>query len=175
MARKLGVSRQAVHDLVKRGIIQKTDHGFIDEAAAIEAISNQVRPSSKISQTLAEQATPAQQIPPEHAAAAADQETATSYHVAKTLREAAEARIAQLKLAELKGELIRVDAIRSALSSVISAAREALLQIPARLAPVVAAESDPAAVHQAIDKEIHAALAQLTAAPDRITRLEERH
>ncbi|MGZ7254014.1 hypothetical protein ACXWO5_10385, partial [Streptococcus pyogenes] len=58
--------------------------------------------------------------------------------------------------------------IRSALASLLASTRDALLQIPARLAPVLAAESNPAAVHDLVQTELHQALAQLTASPDRI-------
>ena len=88
----------------------------------------------------------------------------TSYHVAKTLREAAEARIAQLKLAELKGQLVRADDVRAVTAKRMSALRESLLQIPARLAAVLAAEPSPARCHDVLQAELHSVLQQITEA-----------
>lgn len=94
------------------------------------------------------------------------------YWASRARREAAEAEMAELKLAEQHGTLIRLDAVKSALASVIAATRDSLLQLPARLAPVLAAESSAAAVHDIIQSEIHQALAQLTAAPVRLVDKE---
>jgi hypothetical protein len=63
---------------------------------------------------------------------------------ARTRREIAEANLAELREAEARGELIRVDAIRSALAGMIASTRDSLLQIPARVAPVLAVETDAA-------------------------------
>lgn len=90
------------------------------------------------------------------------------YWASRARREAAEAEMAELKLAEQHGTLIRLDAVRTALASVIASTRDSLLQLPARLAPVLAAETSAARVHDIIQAEIHQALAQLTAAPARL-------
>lgn len=84
------------------------------------------------------------------------------FQAARTRREIAEANLAEMREAELEGKLIRVDAIRAAWSSRMSAARDALLQIPHRLAPVLAAEADTARVSQLLDDELRQALYDLT-------------
>ncbi|MGH6625157.1 MAG: hypothetical protein ACRECD_01195 [Burkholderiaceae bacterium] len=168
LARELGVSRQAVHDLVKRGILTKDKDGLIDVEMAKIALMNRVRPSSKTSAALQPDTAPATP----QAAEPQDGTEATSYHVAKTLREAAEAQIARLKLAEMQGELIRVAAVKSTLATVFATTRDALLQIPARLAPLLAADTDPASVQNTLHAEIHQALHHLAGAPDRIGQTE---
>jgi len=173
LARKLGVSRQAVHELVKRGILSKDKDGLIDVELAEHALMNRVRPSGKTAASLQSTPEASPQAPPSQPDGA-DPEI-TSYHVAKTLREAAEAQIARLKLAEMQGDLIRVDAIRSALAGMIASTRDSLLQIPARVSPVLAVETDAARVHDMLQAELHQALAQLVAAPAKITRLEAGH
>ncbi len=94
---------------------------------------------------------------------------------ARTRREIAEANLAELREAEERGDLIRVDAIRSALAGMIASTRDSLLQIPARVSPVLAVETDAARVHDMLQAELHQALAQLVAAPAKITRLEAGH
>lgn len=163
------MSRQAIGKHVSAGTIPIDAAGKIDVDLARKALADRVRPSSKTAMALETSVT----IEPEPKTALAEKVDAevTSYHVAKTLREVAEARMAQLKLAEQRGSLISVDAIRSALSGVISSTRDSLLQLPARLAPVLAAETDAAKVHDLIQAELHQALAQLTSSPERITTL----
>ena len=91
-----------------------------------------------------------------------------SYHVVKTMREAEEARMARLKREEMEGQLIRLEAVRSVAAGVLAATREALLQIPARMATVLAAEDSPVRVHELLQAELHQALGQLTSLPERV-------
>lgn len=169
LARLLGVSRQAVHELVKRGIVSKDAAGLIDVAQAQAALANSVYPSSKTAAALQSTAppstSPAATTPPENG----QNVEVTSYHVAKTLREAAEAQMARLKLAEMQGDVIRIAAVQTQLATVFATVRDALLQIPARMAPVLAAETDPVAVHNVLHAEIHQALQHLAGASDRLT------
>ena len=163
LARQLNVSRQAVNDLVRRNILEVGQDGRIDTELARVALANRVRPSAKTA-SAATPAPPPATTAANDAGAQADATSVTSFHVAKTLRETAEARIAQLKLAELQGDLIRTDAVRFAYTKRAVALRESILQIPARLAPVLAAESDKAKCHDIIQTELHAVLQQLAEA-----------
>jgi len=162
MARELGVSRQAVHELVKRGILSKDGNGLIDVEMAKVALLNRVHPWSKTSAALSQQPDP----PPAPPTNSETKDTAdteiTSYHVAKTLREAAEAQIARLKLAEMQGEVIQASAVRATWAARIASTRDALLQIPSRLAPVLAAETNLATVTQLMEDELRQALAELS-------------
>ena len=72
------------------------------------------------------------------------------------------AKIEELKYREMAGQLIRTDAVRAAWSKRIASARDALLQIPHRLAPVLAAESDMERVAQLLEDELRNALAELS-------------
>ncbi|MGB3068453.1 MAG: hypothetical protein WBC18_07895 [Ottowia sp.] len=90
------------------------------------------------------------------------------YWVNRARREAAEADLAEMRREEQAGRLISVEAVRSALATVLAATRDSLLQIPARVAPVLAAESDPAKVHDLVEQELHQALTQLASSPNRL-------
>jgi len=89
-----------------------------------------------------------------------------SYDEARRRRELAEASIAEMKQEELQGDLIRLDVIRSHLARKISAMRDAFLQIPARLVPILVAETDPAKVHTLLEDEIIRAMALVNGAAD---------
>lgn len=90
------------------------------------------------------------------------------YQEARAERETAEARIAQIRLAELEGAVIRVDAVRAGLAGLLASTRDRLMQLPARLAPVLAAESSQERVHDIVADEIHHVLTQLATAPKHV-------
>lgn len=87
-----------------------------------------------------------------------DSKNAT-YMQAKTAREVYEAKNAQLEYEERIGKLLKADEVKSHLASKISSMREAFLQIPSRLVPILAAESDPAKIHTLLEDEIIRAMA----------------
>ena len=165
LAREFDVSRQAIHELVKRNILMKDKNGLIDVDMAKVALAARVHPSSKTSKALNKPEEKEITSPTAinlNSEKTNDLET-TSYHVAKTLREAAEAQIARLKLAEMQGDLIRVDAVKSTLASVFSTTRDNLLQIPSRLSAILAAETDAAKVHELLQAELHRAIEGMAA------------
>jgi hypothetical protein len=104
--------------------------------------------------------------PPQMPSAAPDKpdDSGGDYWASRARRERAEAELAELKLAEQQGVLIRADAVRAAHAKRLAGLREALLQVPARLAPVLAAETDQARCHDTLQREIHAVLASVVAA-----------
>lgn len=83
------------------------------------------------------------------------------YLQSRARREAAEASMAEMRERELAGDLIRVAAIEAVWSANLAQLREALLQIPNRLGPQLAAESDAGAVINALEHEISSALRNL--------------
>lgn len=87
-----------------------------------------------------------------------DGESATSWDEARRRREVAEAQLAEIKLSETMGDLIRVSEVKAALAGKISSMREAFLQIPSRLVPVLVAESDPVKIHRLLEDELNTAL-----------------
>lgn len=87
-----------------------------------------------------------------------------SHDQARARRERAEADLAELKLAELRGELVRATAVRAAIARQAAGLREALLQMPSRLVPILAADPDPGRMDMALRAEIVSALQQITGA-----------
>ena len=77
----------------------------------------------------------------------------------------AEANMREMAESEMRGDLIRVTAVKATLGTVFATTRDGLLQIPARLAPTLAADTDPASVMNALHAEIHQALHHLANAP----------
>lgn len=84
------------------------------------------------------------------------------FQAARTRREVAEANLAEMREAELQGKLIRVDLVRSAWARRVASTRDALLQIPSRLAPVLSPETNMDRTVQILEDELRNALAELT-------------
>lgn len=84
------------------------------------------------------------------------------FQAARTRREIAEANLAEMREAELEGKLIRVDTIRAAWAKRISSTRDALMQLPHRLAPVLAVEDDMERVGIVLDEALRQALTELS-------------
>lgn len=82
---------------------------------------------------------------------------------------AAQASREELRLAEDRGALIRLDVVRAGLASLLATTRDRLMQLPARLAQELASEADTVKVHALLSGEIHHALSDLASGEARIT------
>lgn len=167
-----GVSHVAVHKAIKEGRIS-TIGGKIDPKVADIQWAQNTRPRANRRRTTHVQhggrdgvSAPAvppmpQQVPASKAAQAAAALEADDYWVSRARREAAEAAIAEMRRAEMDGRLVSVEAVRSVMARRLTATREALLQIPHRLASVLAAEADADRVAHVLDDAIRHALSEL--------------
>ena len=148
-AKRRGCSQVAVHKAIKAGRIMLIDGRIDPEVADVQWQANtRVRVSAS--------RPPAP--PPESRPVDGDDE---GYLASRARREKAEASTAELKLAELQGHLVRADIIRAAHAKRLVGLRESLLQIPARLSPVLAAVTDQAKCHDAMQRELHAVRASV--------------
>lgn len=86
------------------------------------------------------------------------------FRQAQAKERAFSAQIAELEYRRMAGELVEVATVRAETARLAASLRESLLQLPARLTPVLAAETDPAKLHDLLDTELRHVLAQLTAA-----------
>jgi len=159
LARELGVSRQAVHDLIARNILSKDADGKIDAEMAKIALANRVRPSGKTAQALASPPPPAGMPapappPPDSEPDAA---SATSFHVARTLREGEEARMAKIKRMQLERTLTEAAPAASATFTAFRGLRDACMPIGRRVAARVATMTDPREIQLLIDEEMRIA------------------
>lgn len=170
LARLLGVKRQAVHDLVKRGIVPVGDDGLIDVAHATDAMAKTLRADAKTVASIMSAAPAAvPTAPPPQATPTIDPNDATSYHVARTLREATEARMAQLRLRVMAGELVDADRVRRVATTLAATVRSGLERIPDKLADRLAAMTDPSECHAVLAQEIDQVLADLAAGAATVT------
>lgn len=157
------VSRAAVSHAVTKGRISLID-GKIDPVVADIQWAQNTRaraPSSPSSEPGAPGARSEAAGSAGKGSTASDDGEADGYWQSRGRREAAEAELAELKLAEQRGNLIQVKAVESVLSNALAGMREHLLQVSSRLAPLLANESDNFKVQALLDTEINQALQQL--------------
>jgi hypothetical protein len=174
-AKHRGCSAVAVHKAVKAGRISLID-GKIDPAVADIQWKNNTR-SRIMTGRVAASEPAAPELP--LAAEPADGEPAEpggdgggvedgrgsldpQYEKSRSSREEAENRRAWLRLQEEEGQLVRIDQVRAELAAKLAPVREGLLQIPARLAPLLAPQSDPGRIQTLLEVEIHQVLAPLS-------------
>lgn len=91
---------------------------------------------------------------------------------ARTRREIAEANMAEIAEQKLRREVILVAAIKRQMATDFATTRDALLQIPARMGPVLAAKGDAAEVQTILHEEIHKVLEDLAGAADGVERID---
>ena len=95
------------------------------------------------------------------------------YDRARTRQKVAEANLKEMEEARVRGQQIKVDSIERVLVPAISTLRQGLLALSARMAPVLAAETDAFTIKTSLDTEIHAALSALASLPGRIGQIGE--
>jgi hypothetical protein len=83
------------------------------------------------------------------------------YWNSRSRREAAEAELAEIELAEKTGQVIQVKVVEAVWGQALGATREHLLQLRARLAPLLAAEADAFKIEQLLDVEMSQALSHM--------------
>lgn len=81
-----------------------------------------------------------------------------AYLVARTSRERSDAEMAAIAVLERRGQLVSRDKVRAELTRRLAGVREGLLQMPARMQSLLAAEQDEAKVHDLLQDEIYAVL-----------------
>lgn len=82
------------------------------------------------------------------------------FRKAQTQERAYMARLLELRYKRESGELVSISEVRAAYARRISTLRDALMQMPARLAPVLAAETDELKLHNLLQDEIYLVLEQ---------------
>lgn len=161
LARELGVSRQAIQDLIGRGILSKDGDGLIDAEMAKIALANRVRPSGKTAAAILAPAPPPVGLPapvPPPAEHQVDAANATSFHVARTLRESEEARMAKIKRLQLEASLIEKDAAVQAVFTAFRTLRDSAMPLGRRVAAKVATMTDAREIQLLIDEQVREVL-----------------
>jgi hypothetical protein len=160
-AAEVGVSKQAVNDLLRRNVIVRNEVGLIDVELAKLALQHRLRPGSKIAAALASTASgaqPAAQEPAQAATAPPAGTTDTSFNAARTEREWEEAAISKLRRQQMEGAVIERESATRTVFTLARGLRDSLTPIGRRLAAKAAALTEPHAIDQLYTAELRVAL-----------------
>lgn len=162
-ARHRGVSIRAVQKAIAANRITTTADKKIDPVRADaewqrntnpkEQINMAPRPERPERPAAKEQPAPAGVTDQAPRAIAGD-----SYHKARAAREGYAARLAQIEYEQKIGKLVDRAAVEAEAFNRYRTFRDLILNIPDRIAPIIAAESDTAKVHEILEAEIRTAL-----------------
>ena len=145
-ARHRGVALSAVQKAIETGRISTQPDGRIDsEQADVEWEQNTTRHAPPV----------ANRGPEEDDVSIFG---ASQYAKARAVREHYQARLAKLEFEEKTGTLIRADEVKVAAFNLFRQFRDHLLNLPDRLAAILAAESEAAKVYQILSEEIRKSL-----------------
>lgn len=85
-----------------------------------------------------------------------------SYSQSRTIKEAFAAKTAQIDYEKKAGNLCKTEDVSRAARDMARTTRDYLLNMPGKLAPLLAAETDISEVHRLIEEEIHNALTNIS-------------
>ncbi len=134
-ARKCGVSRQRINDLVKSGVVNLVD-GRIDPEAADRAIAANADPSK------AKKLRPAK----------------SDFQAARAVKEYYLAQLRKLEYEKESGQLVEKEQVKKDAFDTGRRVRDALLNIPDRVAATLSTENDEGRVYKILTEEIKKAL-----------------
>jgi hypothetical protein len=142
----MGISKQAGYNAVKRCGIPVSE-GLVDPEIATALYKRRTR-----ARVNAQRQNSAESVA--HAAPNDKAEHKVSYEEATRRRQVAEAELAERRLLEERGTLVRVEKVRFLLSAMLSSYRTGLMQIPNRIAAILAAENDQRKIAELLEIEL---------------------
>src|SRR6185436_10497658 len=141
------VSHTAVQKAIKQGRIKTAPDGKIDVAQADRDWDRNTSPVN---------------VPKRAARVDGGAAGGSSYAQSRAVRELYLARLAKIEFEERSGKLVSRDEVTVAAFTKARTVRDNLLNIPDRVAAVLAAETDPVRAHQILTDEIRKALIELS-------------
>ncbi|MEY4952036.1 MAG: hypothetical protein RL299_460 [Pseudomonadota bacterium] len=187
-ARRLGVSDTAVHKAIKAGrvnlaeptptgrprvawpLVQEQWNANTDAGRRTHA-GPRTQPPAPPPPVMSADPPPEPPAPPPAATAAPEQPapapepprqpTGPSYAASRALREAYQARLAKLEFEERSGKLVDAAEVKSRAFRLARSARDALLTMPDRLAPILASSTDVQEIHRLLLEDIERTCARL--------------
>ena len=169
-AKHRGVSLRAVQKAIKSGRIAARGDGRLDADVADADWARNTAPRPHPSSQPTKPAAPLQSAPHHHhsdpprreASDPPKLESGLEYARARAVRETYQARLAKIDFEERTEKLVSADEVRVTSFNRFRQFRDGMLNIPDRLAAVLAAEKNPRQVHELLATEIRKALTEFS-------------
>jgi len=164
-ARRKGWQPSYVNKLVKQGVIplRKSQIDPVEADAAIARHRDPARRQGKAQSLKNPEQEATRLVAPDLVEPdEAELDGSVSYARARAVRETYRARREKVLYEQLQGRLLEAEDVKSAAFSKARIARDSLLNIPDRIAAVLAAEADQEKIHALLSSEIRQALEDLT-------------
>lgn len=140
IAKLLLLTERRVQQLTSDGVLPKGERGRYELAPVVQSYIRYLR----------DRALPGQV-----------EVASNDFHKARARRTAAEACLAEMRAAEMKGELIPAHDVRAVLASVVARIRSKLIGLPPKLSPLVVGSTSLSEVEGRIREGVHEALEEL--------------
>ena len=145
LAKELGVDRSAINQLVKKGRLPSLEGSKkLDREICLAIYKENIAPAAQ------------------HGG-----EKNTTYDKARTRKTHAEAIIKEIDAKRAMGEVMAIDDVQKQAFNMYRSTRDALLNIPSKIAPEIACETDPHKVEEILNSEIRGVLEQLANQTDK--------
>ena len=167
-ARHRGVSHVAVLKAIKAGRIEKEADGTIDPEKADAAWTRNTNQAQQRKATKQSEM-PRNDVEAEAPVGPPIVNSGPNFAQSRAIKEAYNARLAKLSYEEKSGALVRTDSVKVAWFNTLRVLRDRTLNLPDRLAPILAAETDPKTVRDMLEDELRTILND---AADAITNLQ---
>lgn len=176
LARALGLSKQAVSKLKGQGMpvhSVEAARAWRDENLSVAARkeTRESLPAAPFAVAAPDRSRPGGRAFPPVGDEDDDGED-EDFKAARTREKISEANMAEMNEAKMRREMINVAVVERQLATDYATTRDALLQIPARLAPLLAVETDTAAIQTILDAELHQALVNLAGTAEQAKNAE---
>lgn len=152
-ARHRGVSHVAVLKAIKAGRIEKEFDGSIDSVKADAAWARNTNQSQQ-RKSVKRNEPQRNEVETETPVGPPIVNSGPSFAQSRAIKEAYNARLAKLSYEEKSGALVRTDNVKVAWFNTLRVLRDRTLNLPDRLAPLLAAETDPKIVRELLEEEL---------------------
>ncbi len=160
-----GVSRQYIGRLIREGVIP-TINDKIDPVQADAILEARREPARQTHQDRkAENAIESAAVNVSAPRPLSDSQLPTLLLKTRIKSESEKAKLLEIKAKVEGGKYVDVDEVRAAAFKQARTVRDNILNIPDRLAPVLASLNDAAEIHKKLQEELNKALAELTKKP----------
>jgi len=155
-AESQGFSRPYVTKLVQQGVIVRDANGEIDKDAAVAALAARRDPAKAL-----RRGRPAHKREITAIGGPTSDALSTLMLKSRIKTEVERGKLAELDRKQREGELVERSEVEEAAFASARRVRDALMNIPGRVASLYAAETDPQKIHQNLEDEIRNVLLEL--------------